>query len=236
MSYTIRQDSGNFPPADAAVLCTEITMDISDIPSSRRLCDAGGNALREALRTIRFLPAGSACAIDGCGLPYANIILTSPPRWLNGKMNELLVLHRCYESVFETARELGTGSLVLPFLSTQYYRFPQAEAVHIALCEAEKSPLEAIFLTDSEALFELTQTPYRKPAIVSYIGYYRDHAVFALDNGLFARVDLRPEITDAAVIPYFEACYRVGNNPLQTPLAEAEIARLRAIYEDFDWC
>ena len=236
MSSTILQDRESFPQADAAVLCTEITMDISDIPSSRRLLKAGGSALQTALRPIRFLPAGSACAIDGCGLPYANLILTAPPRWLNGKMNELKVLRRCYESIFETARELGAGAVVLPFLSTQYYRFPQAEAVHIALREAEKSPLEAIFLADSGTLIELAQTPYRKPSVVSYVGYYRDHAMFELDNGLFARVDLRPEITDVSVIPYFEACYRVGNNPLQTPLPDAEIARLRGIYEAYEGC
>ena len=67
------------------------------------------------------------------------------------------------------------------------------------------------------------------------MGYYRDHALFALDNGLFARVDLRPENRDVALIPYFEACYRAGNNPLQPPLPDEEIERLRRIYEENDW-
>ena len=234
MSFTVLQDPQMPPEAEAAVLSVEITMGISETDFNRRLVEACGKPLRERLRPIRFLPAGSACAVEGCG-PYAQLILAAPPRWLNGKMNELLVLHRCYESVFETAAELGVKTLTLPFLSTQYYRFPQAEAVHIARCEAEKSPVEAIFLADTPELFRLSAAPYRKPAIISYIGYYRDHAIFELDNGLFARVDLRAENTDVSVIPYFEACYRAGNNPLQPPLPEGEIARLRRIYEEHDW-
>ena len=74
--------------------------------------------------------------------------------------------------------------------------------------------------------------PWRKPQILSYIGYYRDHALFALDNGLFARVDIRPEKREADVIPYFEPCYRQDNNPLQKPLEEKEILRLRRIWEE----
>ena len=131
---------------------------------------------------------------------------------------------------------VGAETVALPFLSTWYYRFPQEEAVHVALREAERTDVRALFTADTPELFTLSKQDYRKPQIVSYIGYYRDHALFELDNGLFARVDLRPENVEADVIPYFEACYRVGNNPLQEPLPEAEIARLRAIYEDYDWC
>ena len=235
MSYTVLNNPGELPAAEAAVFCVEITMGISETELNRTLMERFGEGIRERIRPIRFLPAGSACAVSGCG-PYRQLILAAPPRWLNGKMNELLVLHRCYESIFETAAELKIKTLALPFLSTWYYRFPQEEAVHIALREAEGSPVEAIFLADTPALFKLSGQDYRKPQIVNYVGYYRDHAMFELDNGLFARVDLRPENTDVSIIPYFEACYRVGNNPLQEPLPEAEIARLRAIYEDYDWC
>ena len=34
------------------------------------------------------------------------------------------------------------------------------------------------------------------------------------------------------MIPYFEACYREGNNPLQRPLSKEEILRLRRIWEE----
>lgn len=236
MSYTVLNNPGELPAAEAAVLCVEITMGISETEGNLRLAAAGGEKLRAAMRPIRFLPAGSACAVESCGLPYKGLILAAPPRWLTGKMNELLVLHRCYESIFAAAAELGAETVALPFLSTWYYRFPQEEAVHVALREAEKTDVKAIFTADTPALFALSKQDYRKPQIVSYIGYYRDHALFELDNGLYARVDLRPENVEADVIPYFEACYRVGNNPLQEPLPEEEIARLRAIYEDYDWC
>ena len=72
----------------------------------------------------------------------------------------------------------------------------------------------------------------RKAKIVSYVGYYRDYAIFELDNGLFARVDLRPELRWADTVPYFEACYREGIDPLQEKLPEEEIRRLAAIWEE----
>ena len=84
----------------------------------------------------------------------------------------------------------------------------------------------------TEELYALGLAEYRRPEIAAYVGYYRDHAVFALDNGLFARVDLRREIRDVSVIPYFEACYRAGNNPLQEPLPVEEIRRLMRIYDE----
>ena len=88
---------------------------------------------------------------------------------------------------------------------------------------------------DEPCLIVMNHSSFIDLEIVSYVGYYRDAAIFALSNGLFARVDLRPELRQVDVIPYFEACYREGNNPLQTPLPEAEIARLRRIYEETDW-
>ena len=67
------------------------------------------------------------------------------------------------------------------------------------------------------------------------MGWYRDHAIFELDDGHFVRVDLRPEKRDVAPIPYFEPCFRVGNNPLQKPLPPEEIERLKQVYRKTDW-
>ena len=125
-------------------------------------------------------------------------------------------------------------SLAAPFLSACYYRFPAADAVHVALRAAEAWPGETVFAADTEELLAQSRKPWHKPRIVSYIGYYRDHAIFELDNGLFARVDLRPELRQADVIPYFEACFREGNNPLQPKLPPEEILRLRGIWEELD--
>lgn len=218
--------------ADAAVLPLEMTGAPTEGKAATRLAAAGGEELREALRKLRFLAVGSAAVLDVPGLPFSNLIVTAVPRWLTGKANELLVLHRCYESVYALAEELGCRSLVSPFLSSCYFHFPLEDAVHIALGAAKQWKGETAFSADTEELYTLSQKPWRKPQILSYIGYYRDHALFALDNGLFARVDIRPERRDADVIPYFEACFREGNNPLQKPLEEQEILRLRRIWEE----
>ena len=235
MAYTVTQEDVLSVSADAAVFAVEMTMSPVDSPACERLTAAGGEALREGLRRQRFLSVGSAAALDAGELPFRSLILTAIPRWLTGKANELLALRRCYESVYEQARLLGCRSVAMPFLSANYYRFPREKAVHTALNIAGKQDLETVFVAETPELYEQSLRPYRKPKIVSYVGYYRDHAIFELDNGLFARVDLRPENVDASEIPYFEACYRAGNNPLQPPLPEKEIARLRAIYEENEW-
>ena len=220
--------------ADAAVLPLEMTGAPTEGRAAQALARVGGEALRDALRKLRFLAVGSAAVLDVPGLPFPNLIVTAVPRWLTGKANELLVLHRCYESVYALAQELGCRSLVSPFLSCCYFHFPQDDAVHIALRAAKGWEGETVFAADTEELLALSEKPWKKPRILSYIGYYRDHALFALDNGLFARVDIRPEKRDADVIPYFEACYRQDNNPLQEPLPEAEIRRLRQIWEEYE--
>ena len=232
MSYSLTQSDILAVRADAAVLSLEITMGISDGAACAQLARAGGEQLRQVMKQQHFIPVGSAVAAEMEGLPFPYLILTAAPQWLTGKANELLVLHRCYESIYEQAEQLGCRRIAMPFLSALNYGFPREAAVHIALREAEKRELETVFAADTPELLALAGRPYRKPRVVSYVGYYRDHALFALDNGLFARVDLRQENARADVIPYFEACYRAGNNPLQPPLPEAEIDRLRRIYED----
>lgn len=234
MSFRVTQEDILSIPADAAAIGLEMTMRIAAGPSCQRIADAGGEALRAAVRRVRFIPLGSAAEAEVSALPFRHLLLTGEPRWLNGKCNELLVLRHCYESVFSLAESLGCRSLVMPFLSALYFHFPKEDAVHIALTQAEEAGLDVTFVADTPELLALSGRPYRRPEIVSYVGYYGDHALFELDNGLFARVDLRPELTEVSVIPYFEACYRTGNNPLQPLLPDAEVARLRRIYEESD--
>ena len=231
MACTVTLDDMLTLSADAAVLPLEMTGRPTEGSAAQRLAAAGGVPLRRGLRRLGFLAVGSAAVIPAEGLPFRHLILTAAPRWLTGKANELLALDRCYESVFALASELGCKSIAMPFLSSCYFHFPLEDAVHIALREAKQWEGETLFAADTEKLLALSRKPWQKPQILSYIGYYRDHALFELSNGLFARVDIRPEKREADVIPYFEACFREGNNPLQEPLSEEEILRLRRIWE-----
>ena len=231
MSVTVTLDDILTVPAEAAVLPLEMTGRPTEGRAAQRLAQAGGEGLRRAVHSLKFLPVGSAAALETEGLPFGHVIVTPVPRWLTGKANELLALRRCYEAVYDKAAVLGLGRLVSPFLSSCYYHFPLEDAVHIARGTAERWPGETVFAADTEELFAISRKPWRRPRIVSYIGWYRDYALFELDNGQFARVDIRPELRQADRIPYFEACYREGNNPLREKLPEAEIRRLAAIWE-----
>lgn len=231
MSYRVTQADVLSVKADAAVICIENTMAVSEDPVSQRLGEAGGTELRRALRRRRFLPVGSACAVESCGLPFRFVFAVGMPQWRNGESNELLVLRRCYESLYTLSREAGCQSIALPFLSAAYYRFPLAEAVQIAREEAERAGIDTIFLAATKELYDLSQRPYRRPEIVAYVGYYRDYAVFKLDSGNYAHVDVRPELRSVSVRPYVEPCYYVEADPSMEPRTPEEIARLRAIYE-----
>lgn len=232
MSYTVTQDDILSVTTDAAVICIENTMAVSEDPVSQALGEAGGEDLRRALTRRRFLPVGSACAVESCGLPFKLLFAVGAPQWRNGESNELLVLRRCYESLYRLARETDCRSLAAPFLSTFYYRFPLEDAVRIAREEAMRVNTDTVFLTPEQTVYELSQRPCRKPQIVSYVGYYRDYAVFRLDSGNFAHVDVRPELKSVSIRPYVEPCYYVEADPSMQPLTSAEIARLRAIYEE----
>lgn len=232
MPYTVTQESILSLSADAAVLPLEMTGRPTEGQAAQAIAQAGGEALRSAVRSLKFLAVGSAAAVEGEGLPFAHLIVSPVPRWLTGKANELLALERCYQAIFARAEELGCRKLAMPFLSCCYYRFPKAEAIHIALREADRWVGETVFAADSRELLDLSAQPYRKARIVSYVGYYRDYAVFALDNGQFGRVDLRPELRRTDTVPYVEACFHEGVDPTQKPLPEAEIRRLRQIWDE----
>ena len=234
MAYTVTLEDILSLQVEAAVLPLEMSCRPAEGRAAQALTAACGEGLRPAIREAGFLAVGSAESLDCAGRPFPRLIATAVPRWLTGKANELLALHRCYESVFRLASELGCKSIAMPFLSSCYFHFPLEDAVHIALRAAEQWEGEVLFAADTEELLSISKTPWRKPRILSYIGYYRDHALFELDNGLFARVDIRPEKREADVIPYFEACYRQDNNPLQEPLPEEEIQRLRQIWEEYE--
>ncbi len=231
MSYFVTREDILSVRADAAVVCIENTMAVSEDPVSQRLAEAGGKAFRSALAERRFLPVGYACEVPACGLPFRRVFATGTPQWRMGESHELIVLRLCYQAVFRLARELGCQSVAMPVLSAAYYRFPQDTAVRVAQEEAGKTDLTVIFSAPTQELYSLMQKTFTKPRIVSYLGYYRDAAVFELDNGQYARVDVRPELRAVNIRPFVEPCYYLVEDPAYPPLSAEEIARLREIYE-----
>ena len=231
MSYTVTDNNILSTNADAAVLAVENRMIVADSPICRALIS---DNVESALKKRVFLPVGSAAVLEATVLPFKYLIITAAPRWENTRGNEILILHRCYQNIFRAADQLGCESLVTPFLSTFYYGFPKKDAVCAAFTEAGKTRLNVTFIADGEELFKLSTGDMKKPEIQSYIGYYRDHVMFELDNGRFARIDIRPEIRDVTLVPFFEPCYVMGNNPKQEPLSEREISRLTQVYQEWE--
>ena len=72
MSYIVTQGDILSVQADAAVLGLEMTMHVAEDPAGLRLAEAGGEALREAIRRQRFIAVGSAAAAGSCTLPFAS--------------------------------------------------------------------------------------------------------------------------------------------------------------------
>lgn len=235
MPYTVTQQDIMSVGADAAVISVENPIVVADGAVNEAIARAGGGELLLAIRKKRFLPVGSSYAAEPGDLPFRHILVTAAPRWWSGEANELLVLRRCYSSLYKLAEELGCRSVATAFLSTGYFGFPKAEAVAVALSEASCAAVDTIFIAESDELMELGKKPYRKPEIVSYIGWYRDHAVFLLDNGQYAKVDMRPEMRDVSIHPFIEACYFDGRTAPPTPMPEGEKQRLIKIYEETEF-
>lgn len=234
MPFTVTQQDILTVAADAVVISVENPVIIADGPVNEALAAAGGEALRLALHEKRFLPVGAAFAAAPCGLPFRHVLVTAAPRWWSGEANELTVLHRCYAALYELAERLGCRTIATAFLSANYYQFPKAEAVAVACREAARAPVDTVFVAESEELAALGRKRYRKPQIASYLGWYRDHAAFLLDNGQYAKVDMRPEMRDVSIRPYLEACYFDGRTAPPAPLPEEEKERLKQIYESMD--
>ena len=164
MAYTVTQEDIFSLSADAAVLCIENTMIVTDAPICRQLAAAGDDRFGVAMRKKRFIPVGSAAAADYSIPPFRHIILTGTPKWENTHGNEILILHRCYQNIFRVANDLGCKSVATPFLSTYYYGFQKEDAIRTAYAEARKTDLDVIFITDTEELYALSQKTMPKPA------------------------------------------------------------------------
>ena len=94
---------------------------------------AAGPALLEACRRLNGCAYGDAKATSAYELPAQFVIHTVGPVWSGGDHGEARLLASCYRRCLEVADEIGATSVAFPAISTGAYRYPVAEATHIAV-------------------------------------------------------------------------------------------------------
>ena len=94
---------------------------------------AAGPELLDATRRLGGCAYGDAKATAGFGLPARFVIHTVGPIWDGGTSGEARLLASCYRRCLEVADEIGARSIAFPAISTGAYRYPVAEATHLAV-------------------------------------------------------------------------------------------------------
>lgn len=94
---------------------------------------AGGPSIMEECRKIGGCPTGQAVITTGGNLKARYVIHTVGPVYQGGTSGEADLLRSAYLSSLRLAAARGLKSVALPAISTGVYRYPLAEAAHIAL-------------------------------------------------------------------------------------------------------
>ncbi|MHB9097027.1 MAG: O-acetyl-ADP-ribose deacetylase [Syntrophales bacterium] len=97
---------------------------------------AGGPSIMEECRKIGGCPTGQAVITTGGNLKAKYVIHTVGPVYQGGTDGEAELLRSAYLSSLRLAAAKGLKSVALPAISTGVYRYPLAEAAHIALTTA----------------------------------------------------------------------------------------------------
>lgn len=79
------------------------------------------------------LAAGEAVVTPGYGLAARYVIHCAPPVYADGPAPARDALAACHVEALRIARERGLASLSIPAIGTGVYRFPAAEAAHVAV-------------------------------------------------------------------------------------------------------
>jgi O-acetyl-ADP-ribose deacetylase (regulator of RNase III) len=106
---------------------------------------AAGPGLLTECRTLNGCATGEAKITKGYALPARYVIHTVGPVWHGGGANEAALLASCYRASLRLAQARALTSIAFPAISTGVYRFPPAEAAHIAVavCLRETATLAA---------------------------------------------------------------------------------------------
>ncbi len=102
---------------DAIVSSTGETL-LAGGPVHAAVHKAAGPGLVEECERLGECPPGDVRVTGAHGLPYAFIIHTVPPTWMDGDHGELEDLAGCYRKSLELARSRGANSLAFPSLGS----------------------------------------------------------------------------------------------------------------------
>ncbi len=105
---------------------------------------AAGPELARACAALGGCPTGDARITPGFGLPAPWVIHAVGPHWEGGRLGEADLLAGAYRSALRLAAERGLRSIAFPAISTGIYRYPLAEATHVAVAtvrETLRAPL-----------------------------------------------------------------------------------------------
>ncbi len=105
---------------------------------------AAGPELARACAALGGCPTGEARITPGFRLPAPWVIHAVGPHWEGGRLGEADRLAGAYRSALRLAAERGLRSIAFPAISTGIYRYPLAEATHLAVAtvrETLRAPL-----------------------------------------------------------------------------------------------
>ncbi len=128
---------------------------------------ASGPKLAEACEQIGFCATGSAVITPGYNLKAQHVIHAVGPIWQGGDNNEADLLRKCYQSIFNLAKEQGLKSVALPAISIGIYGYPKQEATQIALEQAaqfiaETPSVKVTFVCFDQETLNLYQEQFKK--------------------------------------------------------------------------
>ena len=129
---------------------------------------AAGPELLKECRTLGGCPTGESRITGGYRLPAKHVIHTVGPVWHGGRQREPVLLASCYRTSLALAAEHGIKTIAFPAISCGAYRYPVAQAVHIAVREcadavAREPRLEKIiFACFNEDMLKLYRAELQK--------------------------------------------------------------------------